>query len=113
MLVVGYSLTDPDFHLLYRQMVRAMNRRHPMGLAVIFQRSGYSAAQEERAAKKYWEDLGLRIVRFRSSGGLSSEQQFVRFFSLTRRLSDRKDIEGSYMAAQTHKRRYVKSCAVF
>jgi hypothetical protein len=99
LLVVGYSLTDPDFHLVYRQMVRAMNRRHPMGLAVMLQRNGEDAAQAERVAKKYWEDLGLRIVRFRMDRDISSNEQFVRFFDLTQHVETPRDLEACFRSS--------------
>lgn len=86
LLAVGYSLTDPDFHLVYRQMVRAMDKRHPMGLAVVLPGQDSDAESAQRAARKYWEDLGLRVVRIRESKSQGWPAQFVSFFRLTKRV---------------------------
>ena len=107
LLVVGYSLNDPDFHLVYRQMVRAMSERHPLGLAVVpWSESAESAAS---AARRYWESLGLRIVRIRSSSESGDSEpalpavlaeQFRRFFDLTAPISHASAVDRGFHFAQ-------------
>lgn len=82
------------------------DRRHPMGLAVMLRRDGKDSEQAQRAAKKYWEDLNLRIVQFSApKGDLMSEEEhrwegrFIRFFELTKRIEYRKELEKSYRVA--------------
>lgn len=59
-LLVGFSLTDPDFHQVYRQISLDMTYRHPLGLA-LFPAGGGPKAPERR----HWERLGIRSVEFK------------------------------------------------
>ena len=106
LLVVGYSLTDPDFHFVYRQMVRAMDRSHPMGLAVILSQTD-TVSHEERAAKKYWEDLNLRIVRFKhvqaeATRTVTASDKFVRFFEVTADVTKVDDLKPCFKSPHAH-----------
>jgi hypothetical protein len=99
LLVVGYSLTDPDFHLVYRQMVRCMGRRHPMGLAVLAPTSPATAkhGKADAVPRRYWDGLNLRIVRLKNAQpGNSLAPQFRRFFELTKRLDNVRQLEPAY-----------------
>jgi hypothetical protein len=78
LLAVGYSLTDPDFHAIYRNMVRCMEKRHPPGLALL----PGGRTSPDQVARTYWENLGLRIAIFKPEVELNDA--FARFFRLTR-----------------------------
>lgn len=70
-LAVGYSLSDPDFHHIYRQISLDMANRHPMGLAILL-------TEPNAAERRHWESLGLRIAVLKSPDGASDA--FTAFF---------------------------------
>jgi len=75
-LVVGYSLADPDFHQVYRQMSIDMRRWQPLGLALF--RDAPNAAE-----RRHWEKLGIRIAWFKDEWRNRLESAFDKFFSIT------------------------------
>jgi hypothetical protein len=54
-LFIGYSLVDPDFHAVYRQIAIAMGKSHPTSLAL-------TVSQPEPAVAKHWLGLGVRTA---------------------------------------------------
>lgn len=63
-LIVGYSLTDPDFHEIYRSISEWMGGNGPPGLALmppVTLRQDVNALEIRR---KYWRDFNLRIACF-------------------------------------------------
>jgi len=55
LLAVGYSLTDPDFHALYRRTSIHMRGRQPLGLALLVSRP-------DPASEEYWRNLGILVA---------------------------------------------------
>lgn len=74
-LIVGYSLSDPDFHHIYRQISLDMAYHHPMGLALFPFKRGPSAPE-----RRHWEKLGIRIATFK--GLYSTQDSFEKFFRI-------------------------------
>lgn len=70
-VLVGYSLSDPDFHAIYRQISLDMANRHPLGLVIVF-------SEPNTAVRRHWETLGLRFAVLRSP--LKSSEAFAAFF---------------------------------
>ncbi len=73
-LILGYSLSDPDFHHIYRQVSLDMTYHHPLGLAVFPCAMGPSPAE-----RRHWEKLGIRIAAFRDSDFTTSLKKFLKF----------------------------------
>jgi hypothetical protein len=90
-LIVGYSLTDPDFHLIYGDTWRAMGKQRPKGLALLPSGDPPKNVTERRAravTRAYWETLGLTFVTF--SPAISYAQldgAYARFFKLTEQVT--------------------------
>jgi hypothetical protein len=78
-LIVGYSLSDPDFHHLYRQLSLDMRNRHPQGLAVFVK-------EPHAAERRHWEKLGIRIVSLKQ--GPPPDQLFAKFFEIDPNAAD-------------------------
>lgn len=74
-LIVGYSLSDPDFHHIYRQISLDMAYHHPLGLALF--PHGMAPRTAER---QHWEKLGIRIATFNRSKPTS--ESFAKFFEI-------------------------------
>jgi SIR2-like domain len=74
-LIVGYSLSDPDFHHIYRQISLDMANHHPLGLALFPHRMGPSTPE-----RRHWEKLGIRIATFKSES--STSESFKKFFEI-------------------------------
>jgi hypothetical protein len=75
-LILGYSLSDPDFHNLYRQLSLDMKNAQPRGLAILIE-------QPNKAERKHWERLGINLVTFDSRNrNFSPSDKFERFFNL-------------------------------
>jgi hypothetical protein len=74
LLAVGYSLTDPDFHLLYRRISRDMRQRHPRGLAIL-------TDVPDSATEEYWRRLGLLVATLAPR---DRDQSFKKFFESAR-----------------------------
>lgn len=72
-LAVGYSLSDPDFHQIYRQISLDMANRHPLGLAILIR-------EPLSAERRHWECIGLRIAVLKKGADL--HDAFARFFAL-------------------------------
>lgn len=70
-LVVGYSLTDPDFHAIYRQISLDMANRHPLGLVILL-------SEPHAAERRHWESLGMRLVALTSSNPSDGLTRFFR-----------------------------------
>lgn len=90
LLIVGYSLTDPDFHLVYRHVVRSMEGKHPLGLAVMLPASKSTQQRRHRLHKSYWKKLGLRVVCFREAS--DSNALLEQLFTLTQQFSTVDDL---------------------
>lgn len=73
-LCVGFSLSDPNFHHVYRGLARAMNFHQPLGLAVFPPGATILPAQ-----RIHWERVGLRIAALR--GGQQSSSAFRDLFN--------------------------------
>ena len=91
-LVVGYSLTDPDFHLIYGDTVRSMGDARPTGLALL--PTGAAKKGKEQQTKVanelnhgYWRTQGLSLVHFCSAASAVADASYVRFFKLTERVT--------------------------
>ncbi len=74
-LIVGYSLSDPDFHHIYRQISLDMAYHHPLGLALFPNKCGPTAPE-----RRHWEKLGIRIATFNKKN-LTAES-FEKFFRI-------------------------------
>lgn len=74
-LIVGYGLSDPDFHHIYRQISLEMSYRHPLGLALF--PFGRGPTTPER---RHWEKLGIRIATFKK--GTHIGDAFASFFQI-------------------------------
>lgn len=55
LLIVGYSLSDPDFHQIYRQLSHEMRTHQPLGLAIMIGRV-------TEAERNHWRRLGIRLA---------------------------------------------------
>ena len=77
-LIVGYSLSDPDFHSIYRRVSIDMRKGQPRGLAILTE-------EPHRAMRKHWEDLGLMLAVIRIDGTGSGEvgERLRRFFAVS------------------------------
>jgi hypothetical protein len=86
-LIVGYSLSDPDFHLIYGDTWRAMGKSRPKGLALLPTSPlapSRKRATAEKLTQKYWETLGLSFVKFSSTIVPDKvDEAYARFFKLT------------------------------
>jgi hypothetical protein len=60
LLIVGYSLQDPDFHQIYRHIGRDMGDRHPRSLAVFLAGNSMKPVEAE-----HWRRHGIHAVSFR------------------------------------------------
>ncbi|WP_437691866.1 SIR2 family protein [Sorangium sp. So ce176] len=85
-LTVGFSLTDPDFHQVYRQLSLDMKSKHPMGLALLGPSSDAERRSEQESAQRlHWMKLGMRIARFKDWNDLGDK--FADFFSTLNRIT--------------------------
>lgn len=94
-ITVGFSMTDPDFHQIYRQISLDMQVTNPAGLSLLGPASpAERTSEQESAQRRYWERLGIRIARFNSWDGFSG--RLVRFFSMANpiEVEELKDIVG-------------------
>lgn len=86
-LIVGYSLTDPDFHLIYGETWRAMGNARPKGLALLPPTRPPTNAAEKKSqqvTRAYWETLGLSFVTFGKAIAYQQlDDAYARFFKLT------------------------------
>ena len=71
LLAVGYSMTDPDFHLFYRRINRDMKGRQPRGLSLVL-------AAPDRATRAYWRKLNISIATLQKQADYNDI--FSRFF---------------------------------
>ncbi|HEY2409544.1 MAG TPA: SIR2 family protein [Polyangiaceae bacterium] len=55
LLIVGFGLSDPNFHNLYRQVSADMRRNQPLGLAI-------QLTDVSEAERRHWDELGIRIA---------------------------------------------------
>ncbi len=82
-LILGYSLTDPDFHAIYRSTAEAMNSQHPGALALMRPTKGVRL-DERKLSEKYWRRIGLSLVTFkRSVWDENPDEAHARFLRLT------------------------------
>jgi hypothetical protein len=91
-LVVGYSLTDPDFHLIYADTLRSMGDARPTGLALLPTLPGQKGEEKQAAIAEelnhgYWQTLGLSFVRFCREASGSPDDSYARFFKLTEQVT--------------------------
>ncbi|WP_437736119.1 SIR2 family protein [Sorangium sp. So ce1335] len=85
-LTVGFSLTDPDFHQVYRQLSLDMKSKHPMGLALLGPSSDAERRSEQESAQRlHWMKLGMRIARFKDWNDLGDK--FADFFGTLNRIT--------------------------
>lgn len=85
-LTVGYSLADPDFHQIYRQISLDMKTTNPLGLALLGPASsGEKNSEQESSFRRHWERQGLRIARFKDWDDLNTK--FANFFGMTNRIT--------------------------
>lgn len=59
LLVVGFSLADPNFHQSYRLLTREMSRKQPLALAIM---TAPDARSTPDAVRAHWRSMGLRIA---------------------------------------------------
>lgn len=74
-LIVGYSLFDPDFHHIYRQVSKEMRKYNPVGLAILLK-------EPHAAEKTHWEKLGLKIVVAKLTKSMTYSDWFEKFFAI-------------------------------
>lgn len=87
-LIVGYSLADPDFHLIYGDTMRSMGKARPSGLALLpATTSRHPKLVAEELNQKYWSTLRLNVVVFSHSASQDPNESYARFFKLTERVS--------------------------
>jgi hypothetical protein len=55
LIVVGFGMTDPNFHNVYRQLGNDIQHHHPLGLAI-------QLDEPHEAERRHWMGLGLRIA---------------------------------------------------
>jgi len=85
-LTVGFSLVDPDFHQLYRQLGIESKLHQPLGLALLGPATDEERRSEQAAAQRqHWERLGIRIARFKNWTNLGDK--FTRFFQTLDRIT--------------------------
>jgi len=85
-LTVGFSLADPDFHQIYRQISLDMKTTNPLGLALLGPaESDEQNSEHESSFRRHWERQGLRIARFKNWNDL--HKKFASFFGMTNRIT--------------------------
>ncbi len=70
-LFVGFSLTDPNFHALVRQIDREMSQGQPKNLAIMVD-------SQPPAFVKHWQSYGVQIATFKGTDHI--EEGFARLF---------------------------------
>ena len=55
LLILGFGMSDPNFHNVYRQISNEMHEAQPLGLAV-------QLAEASEAERRHWDRLGIRIA---------------------------------------------------
>jgi hypothetical protein len=55
LLVLGFGMSDPNFHNVYRQISNEMHEAQPLGLAI-------QLAEVSEAERRHWDRLGIRIA---------------------------------------------------
>ena len=61
LLILGYSLSDPDFHWVYRTIGNVLGKHVAFTIAIF-------PEKPEPAEKKHWRRLGIHLISFKSSG---------------------------------------------
>ncbi len=95
-LFVGFSLTDPNFHALVRQIDREMCQGQPKNLAIMVD-------PQPPAFVKLWSNYGVQIATFKKKGQI--EGGFIQLFKeLTIVGRDRRAGEGELESTEVKKK---------
>ncbi len=76
LLILGYSLSDPDFHHIYRTVSRAMGRSQPKGIAIM-------KDPPIEAERRHWENLGIYCVTLREESRKDVGASIKRFLEIS------------------------------
>lgn len=99
-LIVGYSLTDPDFHAIYRSTVEAMQYENPGALALMRQETGILQPAQE-LTKEYWEKNNLSVVTFTSSAWKHPDEAHEKFLNLTLKVETYEQFRGTFQRSRS------------
>lgn len=91
-LIVGYSLSDPDFHLLYRETAELLKGEHPPAL-VLLPRPTEGETRLSALRREYWKTMRVRLVHF-SAGVTDLDRAHRDFFRLTEKPNSYHTLEG-------------------
>jgi SIR2-like domain len=72
-LFLGYSLVDPDFHLVYREVWRILQNNNYPGLAIFLN-------EPDPNEKAHWQKLGVSLVTLRKD--VEAQEAFVKFLKI-------------------------------